>query len=59
MDKVELARYLGVDSLDFLSVESLIDILGSTDHCFGCFTGKYPVDKAHKIDENYQKKIEY
>lgn len=44
MSKKELAKYLGVDSLEFLSLENLKEILGSTDHCFGCFTGEYPVE---------------
>lgn len=59
MSKKELTDYLGVDSLDFLSVESLIEILGSKNYCFGCFTGHYPVEKRIKPTETYQKKIEY
>lgn len=43
MNKDELRKYLDVDSLEFLSVENLISILGSPNHCFGCFTEKYPV----------------
>jgi amidophosphoribosyltransferase len=46
MSKDELRDYLGVDSLEFLSTENLIKILGSEEYCFGCFTGKYPVDKG-------------
>ncbi|MBW7867505.1 MAG: amidophosphoribosyltransferase [Brumimicrobium sp.] len=41
----QLQKYLNVDSLDFLSIENLKEILGSSNYCFGCFTGKYPVDK--------------
>lgn len=59
MSKKELTEYLGVDSLDFLSVDSLIEILGSKNYCFGCFTGHYPVEKRIKETETYQKKIEY
>ena len=59
MNNKELAVYLGVDSLDFLSVPNLIEILGSQNHCFGCFTEKYPVEKELSKDEFYQKKIEY
>ena len=44
MSTEELKNYLGVDSLEFLSIENLHDILGSTNHCFGCFTEKYPVE---------------
>ncbi|MBA5628226.1 amidophosphoribosyltransferase [Moheibacter lacus] len=59
MNNKELAVYLGVDSLDFLSVPNLIEIIGSTNHCFGCFTEKYPVQRNASKDEFYQKKIEY
>lgn len=39
----ELREYLDVDSIDFLSVPNLVDLLKSKNHCFGCFTEKYPV----------------
>lgn len=39
----ELKEYLKVDTLEFLTLENLKDILGSSNYCFGCFTGKYPV----------------
>ena len=52
MSNQELVDYLGVDSLDFLSVENLIEILGSTNHCFGCFTGKYPVERKQIPNES-------
>ena len=39
----ELREYLDVDSLDFLSVPNLIELLKSENHCFGCFTGSYPI----------------
>ena len=47
----EVEEYLKVDSLDFLSVESLIELLGSTKHCFGCFTEKYPVNYNKENDK--------
>lgn len=43
MPKDELKEYLKVDTLEFLSIENLKEILGSSNYCFGCFTGKYPV----------------
>ena len=43
MNKQELKDFLNVDSLDFLNMEDLIDILGGKEYCFGCFTGSYPV----------------
>ncbi len=48
MSVEELRDYLGVDSLEFLSIENLKVILGSDKHCFGCFTEKYPVEKGEK-----------
>lgn len=50
MSVEELRKYLGVDSLEFLSMENLTEILGSDKHCFGCFTEKYPVDKGENVD---------
>lgn len=45
IDKKDIERILNVDSLEFLSMNNLIDILGSVHYCFGCFTGNYPVQK--------------
>ena len=50
MSKEELKDYLGVDSLEFLSMESLKEILGSENHCFGCFTEVYPVEKGEAAE---------
>ena len=46
MTTEELRQYLGVDSLEFLSIDNLKVILGSSNHCFGCFTEQYPVEKG-------------
>lgn len=42
----ELVKAIGVDSLGFLSVESVKLIAGSghTNYCIGCFSGEYPCD---------------
>ena len=37
----EIAKKIGVDSLGYLSLDSLSDITGCDDYCTGCFTGKY------------------
>ena len=50
MTKEELKNYLEVDSLEFLTVDNLVNILGSPNHCFGCFTEQYPV-KAPVVEE--------
>lgn len=48
MNAEELKEYLGVDSLAFLSIDHLKEILGSSSYCFGCFTGKYPIEKGEE-----------
>lgn len=50
MSVEELRKYLDVDSLEFLSIENLKEILGSDKHCFGCFTEKYPVPAGQQQD---------
>ncbi len=50
-DISETAKYIGADSLDYLSLENLLKIApGSTkDFCHACFTGKYPIDVSHLL----------
>jgi amidophosphoribosyltransferase len=57
MNRQELVDYLKVDTLDFLTVENLTEILGSLNHCFGCFTEKYPVERKESKEKVWQKKI--
>ncbi|NLM77014.1 MAG: amidophosphoribosyltransferase [Ruminococcaceae bacterium] len=42
----EIRRNIGADSLGFLALDSLNDILGTTGHpyCDACFSGQYPLD---------------
>ena len=42
----EIKNYLGVDSLTFLSLENLQNLLKEAGYCFGCFNEKYPVQRA-------------
>ncbi|MEW5719456.1 MAG: amidophosphoribosyltransferase [Chloroflexota bacterium] len=45
MNVDEIANHIGVDSLGYLSLEGLTEVVGSGDggHCRACFTGEYPV----------------
>lgn len=43
MDLEEIRQSIGADSLEYLSVEHLTEILGGSAFCLGCFTGTYPV----------------
>ena len=44
-----IRKYLGVDSLGYLSLEGMLGCLGSSEHdyCTACWTGNYPL-KAEK-----------
>ena len=48
----EIKKYLGVDSLTFLSIENLKELLTDEGYCFGCFTEKYPVNREEYINSN-------
>ena len=58
----EICRYIGADSLGFLSAESLKEIARESKFgfCSACFTGKYPIDLPEKTreDDKYSHKIE-
>ena len=40
----EIRQVIGADSLDYLKLERLSDMVGGLPYCSGCFTGKYPLD---------------
>ncbi len=39
----EIRQEIGADSLAFISLEGMLNALGSTNFCKGCFNGEYPV----------------
>ena len=42
----EIRRYIGADSLGYLSLDGLLSAVGSTRgrrYCTSCYTGDYPV----------------
>jgi len=45
MDIDGITKHIGADTLGYLSVEGLRDVVGpgAGDHCLACFTGDYPV----------------
>lgn len=49
----DIAEFLDVDSLEYLSVEKLLEAVpkGRCGYCTCCFTGDYPI----KVDEAYDK----
>lgn len=38
----EIAKLIGVDSLGYLDVENLGQLIGSEEYCGACFHGEYP-----------------
>lgn len=50
MNVEKIRDYLGVDSLEYLSVENLLASVGSAPdgHCTACFTGQYPTKLPHE-----------
>jgi amidophosphoribosyltransferase len=45
MSVFEIAQHIGADSLGYLSLAGLQDVVGrgSSEHCQACFSGTYPV----------------
>ena len=52
-DVEDIRKTLGVDSLGYLSLESLIECIGIEDGnlCVGCLTGEYPTELPKDIEE--------
>lgn len=42
----EVSKYIGADSLAFLSWDGMLSVLNGTNFCNACFTGAYPIDPA-------------
>ena len=40
----DIRQVIGADSLAYLKLERLSDMVGGLPYCSGCFTGKYPLD---------------
>ncbi len=50
----EIRDYLEVDSLHYLSVEGMLSAVNmpKEKYCTACFTGDYPVDVDHPVDND-------
>ena len=47
---------IGADSLGYLRLERLEEMVGGLSVCKGCFTGKYPIEPpVRDIRGNYEK----
>ncbi len=57
----EIRKEIGADSLEYLSLDSLKKITKGCkvdDFCYGCFTGKYPIEVPKEIDKDRFEKIQ-
>ncbi|KEI01058.1 amidophosphoribosyltransferase [Clostridium botulinum C/D str. Sp77] len=47
MSVEEICKAIGADSLGYLSIDGLLDVLknGKNEFCLGCFNGEYPVER--------------
>jgi len=59
MSTQEICKFLGADSLGYLSVENVQKIAhnATCDFCYGCFTGLYPVPEPVIEKDKYNYKI--
>ena len=44
----EICSIIGADSLAYLGINRLEEMVGGLGICKGCFTGKYPVDPPNE-----------
>jgi len=60
MSMEEIAKYLGVDSLGYLSVEGMVRATGRpmNEFCLACFTGDYPLPVDPALDKFIMEKRE-
>lgn len=46
----EIRKFIGADSLGYISLEGMKSVLENRKFCFACFTGAYPIDPSDLID---------
>jgi amidophosphoribosyltransferase len=48
----DIARYIGLDSLHYLTIEGLLEAVDSgNDYCLSCFSGEYPIASDRSLDK--------
>ena len=58
----EIEKEIGADSLEYLSMASLKEIAKGckiNDFCYGCFTGKYPIEVPETLEKDRFEKIKF
>ena len=47
----EIRRFIGADTLGYISLEGMKKVLIDNNFCFACFTGQYPINPADLIED--------
>ena len=54
----EICKFIGADSLGYLELEDLAQMLGSKDFCHACFSGEYPTGiPTHTEKDRFEGKL--
>lgn len=62
MSNEEICKYIGADSLGYLSVDSVKKLAGNSDcsFCVGCFTEQYPIEVPKEMPKDkFENKISH
>jgi amidophosphoribosyltransferase len=51
MNNAEICKYMGADSINYLSLKGMVKATGlpAKNFCMSCFTGKYPIPIGKKV----------
>ncbi|WP_229572524.1 amidophosphoribosyltransferase [Saccharolobus caldissimus] len=49
--EIEISKELGVDSIEYLTVEEMLQAIGRKDLCTACFSGNYPLKFRYDFKE--------
>ena len=54
----EIAKIIGADSLGYLELPDLTEMIGSRDYCHACFSGEYPTPiPTHTAKDRFEGKL--
>lgn len=49
--EIEISKELGVDSIEYLTIEEMLQAIGRKDLCTACFSGNYPLKFRYDFKE--------
>ena len=47
----EIRKFIGADTLGYISLDGMKSVLRNNNFCFACFTGEYPIDPADLLED--------